>query len=49
MRAPLILNRFYDMTYEEIAQMMGITAAAVRSRIHRARQTLLKHLQKLWG
>lgn len=49
MRAPLILNRFYDMTYEEIAQMMGITAAAVRSRIYRARQTLLKHLQKLWG
>ncbi len=49
MRAPLIMNRFYDLTYEEIAEILNITPAAVRSRIHRARQALLKHLNKTFG
>ena len=49
MRAPLILNRFYDMTYEEIAEVMELTPAAVRSRVHRARQNILKHLRKAFG
>lgn len=49
MRAPLIMNRFYDLTYEEIAETLGITVAAVRSRIHRARQTLQKYLGKIFN
>ena len=49
MRAPLIMNRFYDLTYEEIAEILNITPAAVRSRIPRAWQALLKHLNKTFG
>ncbi|MGM9992383.1 MAG: RNA polymerase sigma factor [Candidatus Bruticola sp.] len=49
MRAPLLMNRFNNLTYEEIASILGITVAAVRSRIHRARQTLQKHLDKIFG
>lgn len=49
MRMPLLLNRFYDMTYEDIAEVMGITSAAVRSRVHRARQFLLKRLNKAFN
>ena len=48
MRAPLLLNRFKNLTYDEIAEIMNITPAAVRSRVHRARQVLMKRLSWLF-
>jgi RNA polymerase sigma-70 factor (ECF subfamily) len=36
-RVPLILRYWYDLSYEEIAETMGISAPAVKSRLHRAR------------
>ena len=36
-RVPLILRYWYDLSYEEIAEIMGITVQAVKSRLHRAR------------
>jgi RNA polymerase sigma-70 factor (ECF subfamily) len=36
-RVPLILRYWYDLSYDEIAETMGITTSAVKSRLHRAR------------
>ena len=36
-RAPLILRYWQGLSYEEIAEVMGISASAVKSRLHRAR------------
>ncbi len=36
-RAPVILHYWYGFSYEEIAEIMGITVQAVKSRLHRAR------------
>ena len=39
-RLPLILRYWYDLSYAEIAEVMGITVQAVKSRLHRARMQL---------
>lgn len=39
-RLPLILRYWHDLSYEEIAETMGITEAAVKSRLHRARHQM---------
>lgn len=39
-RAPLILRYWDEMSYEEIAQTMGISVSAVKSRLFRARQKM---------
>ena len=39
-RTPLVLRYWEDMSYEEIAATMGMTVAAVKSRLFRARQQL---------
>ena len=36
-RAPLILRYWQGLSYEEIAEVMGISVSAVKSRLHRAR------------
>jgi RNA polymerase sigma-70 factor (ECF subfamily) len=36
-RAPLILRYWHDLSYAEIADVMGLTVQAVKSRLHRAR------------
>ncbi len=36
-RAALVLREFEGLSYAEIAQVLGITVAAVKGRIHRAR------------
>jgi len=45
-RLPLVLRYWHDLSYEEIASVMGITEAAVKSRLHRARLQMAAHLAK---
>jgi RNA polymerase sigma-70 factor (ECF subfamily) len=40
-RTPLVLRYWEEMSYEEIAAAMGVTVAAVKSRLFRARQQLM--------
>ncbi len=39
-REPIILRYWYDLSYKEIAEVMGITEATVKTRLHRARLQL---------
>lgn len=39
-RTPLILRYWHEYSYQEIAEIMGISLAAVKSRLFRARQKL---------
>lgn len=41
-RVPLILRYWYDLSYQEIADVMGLTVQAVKSRLHRARLQMLE-------
>jgi RNA polymerase sigma-70 factor (ECF subfamily) len=43
-RQPLILRYWYDLSYKEIAEVMGITEAAVKTRLHRARLQLATYM-----
>jgi RNA polymerase sigma-70 factor (ECF subfamily) len=40
-RTPLVLRYWEEMSYEEIAEAMGVTVAAVKSRLFRGRQQLM--------
>jgi len=40
----VILRYWYDLSYREIAEAMGITEGAVKSRLHRARRMLARRL-----
>ena len=42
-RAALLMRGFHDLPYEEIAAALGISAAAARVRVHRARAMLNEH------
>jgi RNA polymerase sigma-70 factor (ECF subfamily) len=48
-RAPLVLRYHGDLSYEEIAQVLGISAGTVASRISRALASLAKELSHLRG
>ena len=39
-RAAVILRYWYELSYREIAEVMGITESAVKSRLYRAREKL---------
>jgi RNA polymerase sigma-70 factor (ECF subfamily) len=39
-RAPIVLRYWHDLSYKEIAQILDLTEAAVKSRLHRARLQL---------
>jgi RNA polymerase sigma-70 factor (ECF subfamily) len=43
-RAAVVLLYWYDCSYKEIAQMLGLTVSAVKSRLHRSRRALAKML-----
>lgn len=45
-RSAFVLNRGDGLSYEEVAQVLGVTAQAVKTRIFRARQMLLSRLSK---
>jgi RNA polymerase sigma-70 factor (ECF subfamily) len=44
-RMAVVLNKFEDMSYEEIAQVMNLTTKAVKSLLSRARENLRLALQ----
>ncbi len=44
-RAPLILYRYEDMSYQEIADTMQLSMSAVETRLHRAKKELVKRLE----
>lgn len=44
LRMPLILSQFQQMPYEEVAQVLELSVAAVKVRIHRARIALAEKL-----
>lgn len=46
-RTAVILQRFHDLPYEEIAKIMGCSVSSVESRLHRAKQSLSKKLNYL--
>ena len=41
-RVPLILRYWYDLSYVEIAEVMGLSVQAVKSRLHRARLQMVE-------
>ncbi len=48
-RMAVLLARFHDMSYEEIAETMGLTLEAVKSVLHRAKESLQRRLAKYAG
>jgi RNA polymerase sigma factor (sigma-70 family) len=48
-REVLILSRFQDLKYEEIAQLLGCEVGTVKTRVHRALQELRQVFQQLAG
>ncbi|MBZ5490943.1 MAG: RNA polymerase sigma factor [Acidobacteriia bacterium] len=46
-REVLVLSRFQDLKYEEIAQLLGCEVATVKTRVHRALQDLKEIFQQL--
>jgi RNA polymerase sigma-70 factor (ECF subfamily) len=45
-RVPLVLFHFQDLSYDEIADKLGISLAKVKTDIHRGRDNLRKILVK---
>jgi RNA polymerase sigma-70 factor (ECF subfamily) len=43
-RVPLVLFHFEDMSYQDIATVLGVSLGKVKTDIHRAREALRKHL-----
>jgi RNA polymerase sigma-70 factor, ECF subfamily len=44
-RSPLVLREYAGCSYEEISRTLGISMAAVRGRLHRARVELMKTMR----
>lgn len=48
-RVPLILRYWHDLSYTEIAEVMGLTVQAVKSRLHRARLQMIEEAAPVRG
>ena len=48
-KSALLLRRYNELTYEEIANVMGTSVSAVEALLFRARETLKKSLKPLIG
>jgi len=44
-RMIVILSRYHDLSYEEISEVLNLTLAAVKSRLHRAKKMLKEKLE----
>jgi RNA polymerase sigma-70 factor (ECF subfamily) len=47
-RLPLVLREWHDLSYEEIAAVLGIPVGTVRSRLHAGREALRRDLARMW-
>lgn len=45
LRVPFVLNRYEDLSYQEIAEKLDISLSNVESRIHRAKKAVMKNLE----
>ena len=45
-RVVIVLRYWHDLSYEEMAEILGSTASAIKSRLHRAREVLAGHLAR---
>jgi RNA polymerase sigma-70 factor (ECF subfamily) len=45
-RAAITLRYWYDYSYEEIAETLNLTVSAIKSRLHRARRSLAKMMER---
>ncbi|WP_410669205.1 RNA polymerase sigma factor [Amycolatopsis sp. cmx-4-68] len=45
-RVPLVLRELEGLSYEEVAEVLGVNVGALRSRLHRARVALLAELRE---
>ncbi len=45
-RAAIVMRYWYDFSEAEIAEALHLTVSAVKSRLHRARRALARHLQE---
>jgi RNA polymerase sigma-70 factor (ECF subfamily) len=45
-RLPAVLRYYYDLPYEEIEQITGLSEATVKTRLHRARRMIKDFLEK---
>ena len=45
-REIVLLRDFHDLSYTEIAEVLGIAPGTVMSRLHRARNELRKRMKK---
>lgn len=45
-RVALVLREFEGLSYAEIAQVLGITVAAVKGRVHRARRGVIEKVRR---
>jgi RNA polymerase sigma factor (sigma-70 family) len=48
-RAVLVLSRYRELRYEEIAEMLGTSVGAIKVRVHRALKDLRRHYLALAG
>jgi len=46
-RLAFILNKYQDLSYAEVAEVMKTSEKAVKSLIHRAKEALCAHLKPL--
>lgn len=46
-RTPVILRYWYDMSYREIAETVGVSEGTIKTRLHRARARLAGHMGKM--
>ncbi len=48
-RVPMVLHRYEDMSYKEIADTLQLSMSAVETRLHRAKKELVKRLTPYLG
>jgi RNA polymerase sigma-70 factor (ECF subfamily) len=46
-RAVLVLRYWHELSYKEMAEVLDTTQSAIKSRLHRARRLLAKHITEL--
>ena len=49
LRVPLILRRYQDLSYGEIAEITGVSVTAIKLRLHRAKLSLARQLGPALG